>query len=167
MKNYYRILQITAEASREEIKRAYYRLAKKYHPDVNPGNKVLENFFKQIMEAYTVLYSAEEREKYDVKLQRYEQLQKKVRKKQEQHYNTTIEPAQMRKGDVARVHKNGEAFNIFDMRSLYKNDCWTKFGSDEDWLIDSHIEQLSFQQLARIKYRRNLKGKPLPKKFYK
>lgn len=167
MKNYYQILKVPINAKREEIKRAYYRLAKKFHPDLNPDNKVLENFFKQVMEAYSTLQDADKRADYDRKLERFQLMQKKVREKQEKHYNTKIEPKQMRQENVAKVHRNGEAFNIFDMRSLYKNDCWTRFRDDDDLFIDSHIEHLSFQQLARIKYRRNLKGKSLPKKFYK
>ena len=55
MKDYYAILGVSREASQEEIKKAYRRLALKYHPDRNPGDKEAEERFKEINEAYAVL----------------------------------------------------------------------------------------------------------------
>lgn len=63
--DYYQILGIDKKASQEEIKKAYRKLAKKYHPDKNPGNKEAENKFKQINEANEVLGDPEKRKKYD------------------------------------------------------------------------------------------------------
>jgi curved DNA-binding protein len=63
--DYYQILGIDNKASQEEIKKAYRKLAKKYHPDKNPGNKEAENKFKQINEANEVLCDPEKRKKYD------------------------------------------------------------------------------------------------------
>lgn len=65
MKDYYKILGVDRNASEEEIKRAYRRLAKKYHPDMNPGDKKAEEKFKEITEAYEVLSDREKRRKYD------------------------------------------------------------------------------------------------------
>ncbi|MCC6048845.1 MAG: DnaJ domain-containing protein, partial [Thermodesulfobacterium sp.] len=53
-KDYYAILGVPRNATQEEIKRAYRRLALKYHPDRNPGNKEAEEKFKEISEAYQV-----------------------------------------------------------------------------------------------------------------
>ena len=64
-KDYYNILGVNRNASEREIKQAYRRLARKYHPDVNPGDKSAEARFKQINEAYEVLSDKEKRQKYD------------------------------------------------------------------------------------------------------
>lgn len=63
--NYYEILGVKPSASAEEIKKAYRKLARKYHPDVNPGDKVAEEKFKQLNEANEVLSNPEYRKKYD------------------------------------------------------------------------------------------------------
>ena len=64
-KDYYSILGISRNADEKEIKQAFRRLARKYHPDVNPGNKEAGAKFKQINEAHEVLSDKEKRKKYD------------------------------------------------------------------------------------------------------
>lgn len=64
-KDYYGILGIEKTASQDDIKKQYRKLAKKFHPDVNPGNKRAEEKFKEISEAYEVLGDEEKRKKYD------------------------------------------------------------------------------------------------------
>ncbi|HEY9672781.1 MAG TPA: J domain-containing protein [Waterburya sp.] len=64
-RNYYEILGVPTEASSEEIKKAFRRLALQYHPDRNPGNKAAEEKFKDISEAYEVLYNSDKRSQYD------------------------------------------------------------------------------------------------------
>jgi molecular chaperone DnaJ len=64
-KDYYKILGISKTASEKEIKQAYRKLARKYHPDVNPGDKPSEERFKEVSEAYEVLSDKEKRAKYD------------------------------------------------------------------------------------------------------
>ncbi len=64
-KDYYRLLGVSNTASDKEIKTAYRRLARKHHPDVNPGNKNSEDQFKEISEAYEILSNADMRKKYD------------------------------------------------------------------------------------------------------
>ncbi len=62
---YYKILGVSKDASTEEIKRAYRKLAVKYHPDKNPGDKAAEAKFKEISEAYAVLSDPKKRQEYD------------------------------------------------------------------------------------------------------
>ncbi len=64
-KDYYAILGVSKTASQEEIKQAFRKLARKYHPDVNPGNKQAEARFKEINEAYEVVSDPDKRKKYD------------------------------------------------------------------------------------------------------
>src|ERR1043166_8062284 len=63
--DYYHVLGVDRKATPEEIRKVYRRLARKYHPDVNPGDKAAEERFKKITEAYDVLSDAKKRQMYD------------------------------------------------------------------------------------------------------
>ncbi len=63
--DYYETLHVAKGASQDEIKKSYRRLARKFHPDVNPGDKAAEERFKQLQEAYDVLSDARKRQTYD------------------------------------------------------------------------------------------------------
>ena len=64
--DYYKILGVNKDADENEIKKAYRKLAIKYHPDKNLGNKEAEEKFKEINEAYEVLSDKDKRSKYDM-----------------------------------------------------------------------------------------------------
>jgi len=65
-KDYYKILEVPETASEDAIKKSYRKLAVKYHPDKNPGNKQAEEKFKEISEAYYVLSDAKRKKEYDM-----------------------------------------------------------------------------------------------------
>lgn len=75
-KDYYSVLGVTPTADIKEIKKKYKELAKKYHPDKNPGDKKSEDKFKEINEAYEAIGDPEKRQKYDELRQDYQQWQK-------------------------------------------------------------------------------------------
>ena len=89
VKDYYELLGIRKDATEKDIKQAYRRLARRYHPDVNPGDKTAEAKFKEINAAYEVLSDKEKRAKYDKygdKWQYADQFEKAGGQPQSQYY---------------------------------------------------------------------------------
>jgi DnaJ-class molecular chaperone len=80
-KDYYKILEVNPTASQEQIKKYYRRLALKYHPDKNFGDKRCEVKFKEIKEAYEILSSATSRNNFDYDYKRFYNSQKKDKEK--------------------------------------------------------------------------------------
>jgi curved DNA-binding protein len=75
-RDYYKVLGVDKNADEKEIKKAFRKLARKYHPDMNPGDKNAEKRFKEINEAYEVLSDADKRAKYDQLGANYQQWQR-------------------------------------------------------------------------------------------
>jgi curved DNA-binding protein len=69
MNEYYRTLGVQPGASQDDLKKAYRALAKKYHPDLHPGDQEAETRFKEVNEAYEVLGDPDKRKEYDAKQQ--------------------------------------------------------------------------------------------------
>jgi len=67
MEDYYEVLELNNHASQDDIKKAYRKLAKKYHPDSNPGNKEAEERFKKLAEAYKILSDEKSKAEFDRK----------------------------------------------------------------------------------------------------
>ena len=63
--DYYELLGVPRKASAKDIRNAFRKLARKYHPDLNPGDKASEEKFKQLQEAYDVLSDSKKRQMYD------------------------------------------------------------------------------------------------------
>ncbi|TDE53012.1 DnaJ C-terminal domain-containing protein [Flavobacterium sp. GT3P67] len=85
--DYYKILEVDKKATETEIKKAYRKLARKYHPDLNPNNKEAERKFKEINEANEVLSHAENRKKYDDYGENWQHAEEFEKSKQQQQYH--------------------------------------------------------------------------------
>ncbi|AIG25469.1 J domain-containing protein [Brevibacillus laterosporus] len=142
MKNYYDILGVSKHASEAELKKAYRQLAKKYHPDVNPGSSEAEQRFKEVHEAYTELKTEESRRAYDAKLDQRTQKratsstqgtgQQSTQRRTTQGYQG-FDPKDMErnfsqffgfnpKDTKGNLHKNGSASkNPLDASAIFQN----------------------------------------------
>ncbi len=85
--DYYKILEVDKKATEAEIKKAYRKLARKYHPDLNPNDKEAERKFKEINEANEVLSHAENRKKYDEYGENWQHAEEFEKSKQQQQYH--------------------------------------------------------------------------------
>ena len=110
--NYYELLDVPPDATVEDIKRAYRRLARKYHPDLNPGDKQAEETFKRLVEAYDVLCDPQQREKYD---EAHQARNKKTRRQ------TKVSTAKARRNSrVANNQSDNSNFNPFAKEKVPK-----------------------------------------------
>src|SRR5437867_5994509 len=117
-RDYYDVLGLKRGASQKEIKQAYRKLARKHHPDVNPGDKGAEARFKEINSAYEVLSDADKRRKYNKYGDKWE-------------YADQIEEAQQQRGQRFTYQSgqggNGSGFEEFEVGDL--GDLGSIFGN--------------------------------------
>ncbi len=118
-KDYYKTLGVAPEADQKAIKQAFRQLARKVHPDVNPGNKEAEEKFKTINEAYQVLSDVKQRKKYDELRAQYQQWQQTGgRRKDFDWQNWSAQP-----GEGARVQyaSSEDVEDLFGGESAYSD----------------------------------------------
>lgn len=114
MTDWYKVLQISRQASDKEIKAAYRKLAKKYHPDAHPGDKKCEAYFKEITEAYTILSDAKKRKKFDEELDGLKHTTDYQTKAKRQNKTQTEETGTV---DFQNISRNFERFFGFDPKT--------------------------------------------------
>jgi curved DNA-binding protein len=125
-KDYYAILGVPPNAEKKVIQQTFRKLARKYHPDVNPGNKEAEEKFKTMNEAYQVLSDADKRKKYDELRAQYQQWQQTGNRQQDFDWqNWSAKP-----GKGARVqYANAEDLeDLFGSSSPYSDFFTNIFG---------------------------------------
>jgi curved DNA-binding protein len=113
-KDYYSILGVKKNSSDEEIKKAFRKLAVKFHPDKNPGNKQAEEKFKEINEANEVLSDPEKRKKYDrfgENWNRFEESQHAGRERADQSSSPDGEQTYYFEGDPSEFFGQGNSYN--------------------------------------------------------
>jgi curved DNA-binding protein len=108
-KDYYQVLGVNRDASEQEIKRAYRKLARQFHPDVKPGDEQAEEKFKEINEAYQVLSDADKRTRYDQLGANWQQWQRMGRDPSQFDWSQWFTGAP----GGARVEWGGDLGNIF------------------------------------------------------
>jgi curved DNA-binding protein len=126
-KDYYEILGVQPDAEKKDIQQTFRKLARKVHPDVNPGNKEAEEKFKTINEAYQVLSDAEKRKKYDELRAQYQQWQQTGGGRQ-QDFDWQNWSAQPDKGVHVQYASPEDLEDLFGNASPYSDFFNTIFG---------------------------------------
>ena len=116
-KDYYKILGVQPNADKKTIQQTFRQLARKHHPDVNPGNKDAEEKFKTINEAYQVLSDVKQRKKYDELRVQYQQWQK-TGGQQQQEFDWQNWSAQPDKGTRTQYTNAEDLEDLLDRKSV-------------------------------------------------
>lgn len=114
--DYYKVLEIDKKATETDIKKAYRKLARKYHPDVNPNDKEAEKKFKEINEANEVLGNAEKRKKYDAYGENWQHAAEYEKANQQQRYYNSSGSQE----DFNSYGRDGDDYSDF-FESLFGN----------------------------------------------
>ncbi len=129
-KDYYGILGVPTTADKKLIQQTFRKLARKHHPDVNPGNKDSEETFKTINEAYQVLSDAKERGKYDALRAEYQQWQQTG--SDQQNFNWQNWSPQTGKGPRSKPATTDDMEDLFGSASAYSDFFNNIFGNGQD-----------------------------------
>ncbi len=159
-KNYYKVLGVEKTATQDEIKKIYRKLAVKYHPDKNQGNKKAEETFKEINEAHDVLGDVEKRKKYD---QLGENWQQYANQNQQEYYRQTN-----KKHDQNQNYNNESRFSdffesIFGYNENIKRNSTKRRGEDHQASTTITLEEAFYgttRQVNLATSQLNLKLKP-------
>ena len=127
-KDYYETLGVAPTADKKTIQQTFRQLARKHHPDVNPGNKDAEEKFKTINEAYQVLSDVKQRKKYDELRAQYQQWQK-TGGQQQQDFDWQNWSAQPNKGAHTQYANAEDLEDLFGNTSPYSDFFSSMFGS--------------------------------------
>ena len=129
-KDYYEILGVPLNADKKVIQQAYRQLARKFHPDVNPGNQDAEEKFKTINEAYQVLSNEGQRKKYDELRTQYQQWRQTGGRQQDfDWHNWSAQPGNQPGGGVHVEYTNAEDLeDLFGSESPYSDFFNSIFG---------------------------------------
>lgn len=139
-KNYYEILEVDKSASKDDIKKSYRKLAKKYHPDKNPEHANYEEKFKDISEAYSVLSDDTKRSNYD-------------------NYGSPDGPQGFGGFGGGQGFDMGDIFNTFFGGQGFQQNRTIKRGNDVQVRININIRDVNTGLDKKIKYSRNVKCK--------
>ncbi len=120
-KDYYKILGLTKTATTDEIKKAFRKLAIKYHPDKNPNDKLAEEKFKEINEANQVLGDAEKRKKYDELGENWKYHQQSGQQTGGNEQDFDWSQWTDKQGGRTGQHTSGEQFNEGDFSDFFEN----------------------------------------------
>ena len=141
-KDYYKILGVNKSASEAEIKDAYMKSVKKYHPDLNPGNKEHEEKFKEINEAYDTLKDSQKRKQYEAYGSDYDQANNQY--KQYQQYSSNREGF-----DFDDIFKQfGFGFDSDDMFGGSRKQQQTR-AADLQYTLKISLEDAFFVQIKK------------------
>jgi DnaJ-class molecular chaperone len=144
-KDLYEVLGVKRDASEKEIRSAYRRLARKYHPDVNPGDKGAEDNFKEINNAHEVLSDPEKRKKYDKYGDKWEYADQIEEMQRQQSAGDYFRRSQHR-GDGGFDFNTGDAGDLGDMfgslfRQRTRRQPVKRKGEDIDYAIDLTLDE--------------------------
>ena len=112
--DYYKILEVDKKATEAEIKKAYRKMARKYHPDLNPNDKEAERKFKEINEANEVLSHAENRKKYDEYGENWQHAEQYEKAKQQGQYSRGGQQAGYEGGGFSGFGGGGDYSDFFE-----------------------------------------------------